>query len=133
MYEGAKNALSKVPEVTLGFWIIKILATTIGETGGDAVTMSLFHADKDANNGGYLIGTCLFMALFIAVVVIQITMKRFHPFIYWVTIVATTTVGTAMADFADRSLGIGYLGGSSLLFALLMMSLLLWRWKAQSL
>jgi uncharacterized membrane-anchored protein len=128
MYEGAKNALSKVPEVTLGFWIIKILATTIGETGGDAVTMSLFHADKDANNGGYLIGTCLFMALFIAAVVIQITMKRFHPFIYWATIVATTTVGTAMADFADRSLGIGYLGGSSLLFALLMMSLLLWRW-----
>ena len=129
MYEGAKNALSKVPEVTLGFWIIKILATTIGETGGDAVTMSLFHADKDANNGGYLIGACLFMALFIAAVVIQITMKRFHPFIYWVTIVATTTVGTAMADFADRSLGIGYLGGSSLLFALLMMSLLLWRWS----
>ena len=129
MYEGAKNALSKVPEVTLGFWIIKILATTIGETGGDAVTMSIFHADKDANNGGYLIGACLFMALFIAAVVIQITMKRFHPFIYWATIVATTTVGTAMADFADRSLGIGYLGGSSLLFALLMMSLLVWRWS----
>src|ERR1700733_10825169 len=129
MYEGAKTALSKVPEVTLGFWIIKILATTIGETGGDAVTMSLFHADKDANNGGYLIGTCLFMALFIAAVLIQITMKRFHPLIYWSTIVATTTVGTAMADFADRSLGIGYLGGSSLLFALLMISLLLWRWS----
>ena len=102
---------------------------TIGETGGDAVTMSLFHADKDANNGGYLIGTCLFMALFIAAVVIQITMKRFQPSIYWLTIVATTTVGTAMADFADRSLGIGYLGGSSLLFALLMASLLLWRWS----
>jgi Repeat of Unknown Function (DUF347) len=129
MNEGAKNALSKVPEVTLGFWITKILATTIGETGGDAVTMSLFHADKDANNGGYLIGTCLFLALFIAAVIIQMTMKRFHPLIYWLTIVATTTVGTAMADFADRSLGIGYLGGSSLLFALLMMSLLLWRWS----
>jgi uncharacterized membrane-anchored protein len=127
MYEGAKTALSKVPEVTLGFWIIKILATTIGETGGDAVTMSLFHADKDAHNGGYLIGTCVFMAVFIATVVVQITMKRFHPFVYWVTIVATTTVGTAMADFADRSLGIGYLGGSSLLFALLIMSLFLWR------
>jgi uncharacterized membrane-anchored protein len=127
MYEGAKTALSKVPEVTFGFWIIKILATTIGETGGDAVTMSLFHADKDAHNGGYLIGTCVFMAVFIATVVVQITMKRFHPFVYWGTIVATTTVGTAMADFADRSLGIGYLGGSSLLFALLMMSLLLWR------
>jgi uncharacterized membrane-anchored protein len=129
MYEGAKTALSKVPEVTLGFWIIKILATTIGETGGDAVTMSLFHADKDAHNGGYLIGTCVFMAVFIATVMVQITMKRFHPFVYWVTIVATTTVGTAMADFADRSLGVGYLGGSSLLFALLMMSLLLWRWS----
>jgi hypothetical protein len=77
MYEGAKPALSKVPEVTLGFWVIKILGTTIGETGGDAVTMSLFHADKDANNGGYLIGTCLFMAVFIATVAIQITMKRF--------------------------------------------------------
>jgi uncharacterized membrane-anchored protein len=128
MYEGAKTALSKVPEVTLGFWIIKILATTIGETGGDAVTMSLFHADKDAHNGGYLIGTCVFMAVFIATVVVQITMKRFHPFVYWVTIVATTTVGTAMADFADRSLGIGYLGGSSLLFALLITSLLVWRW-----
>jgi uncharacterized membrane-anchored protein len=129
MNEGAKAALNKVPEVTLGFWIIKILATTIGETGGDAVTMSLLHADKDANNGGYLIGTCLFMALFIAAVVIQIAMKRFHPFIYWLTIVATTTVGTAMADFADRSLGIGYLGGSSLLFVLLMTSLLIWRWS----
>jgi uncharacterized membrane-anchored protein len=129
MNEGATAALNKVPQVTLGFWIIKILATTIGETGGDAVTMSLLHADKDANNGGYLIGTCLFMALFIAAVVIQITTKRFHPLIYWLTIVATTTVGTAMADFADRSLGIGYLGGSSLLFALLMMSLLLWRWS----
>ena len=129
MNEGAKAALNKVPEVTLGFWIIKILATTIGETGGDAVTMSLLHADMDANNGGYLIGTCLFMALFIAAVVIQIAMKRFHPFIYWLTIVATTTVGTAMADFADRSLGIGYLGGSSLLFVLLMTSLLIWRWS----
>ncbi len=129
MYEGAKTALSKVPEVTLGFWTIKILATTIGETGGDAVTMSLFHADKDAHNGGYLIGTCVFMAVFIATVVVQITMKRFHPFVYWVTIVATTMVGTAMADFADRSLGIGYLGGSSLLFALLIMSLFLWRFS----
>jgi uncharacterized membrane-anchored protein len=116
MYEGAKTSLSKVPEVSLGFWIIKILATTIGETGGDAVTMSLFHADKDAHNGGYLIGTCVFMAVFMATVVAQITIKRFHPSIYWVTIVATTTVGTAVADFADRSLGIGYLGGSSLLF-----------------
>ena len=129
MNEGVKAALSKVPEVTLGFWIIKILATTIGETGGDAVTMSLFHADKDAQNGGYLIGTGLFMAVFVACVIVQIVMKRFHPAVYWLTIVATTTVGTAMADFADRSLGIGYAGGSSLLFALLMASLLIWRWS----
>jgi uncharacterized membrane-anchored protein len=128
MNEGAKAALSKVPEVTLGFWIIKILAT-IGETGGDAVTMSLFQADKNAHNGGYLIGTGLFMAVFIAAVIAQIAMKKFHPVIYWLTIVATTTVGTATADFADRSLGIGYAGGSSLLFALLMASLLIWRWS----
>jgi uncharacterized membrane-anchored protein len=129
MNEYAKAALSKVPEVTLGFWIIKILATTIGETGGDAVTMSLFDADKDAHNGGYLIGTGLFMAVFIAAVIAQIAMKKFHPVIYWLTIVATTTVGTAMADFADRSLGIGYASGSSLLFALLMAALFIWRWS----
>jgi uncharacterized membrane-anchored protein len=129
MNEGAKAALSKVPEVTLGFWIIKILATTVGETGGDAVTMSLFHADKNAHNGGYLIGTGLFMAVFIAAVIAQIAMKKFHPVIYWLTIVATTTVGTAMADFADRSLGIGYASGSSLLFALLMAALFIWRWS----
>jgi uncharacterized membrane-anchored protein len=129
MNEGVEAALSKVPELTLGFWIIKILATTVGETGGDAVTMSLFHADKNAHNGGYLIGTGLFMAVFIAAVIAQIAMKKFHPVIYWLTIVATTTVGTAMADFADRSLGIGYASGSSLLFALLMASLLIWRWS----
>ena len=129
MNECAKAALSKVPEVTLGFWIIKILATTIGETGGDAGTMSLFHADKDAHNGGYLIGTGLFMAVFVACVIVQIAMKKFHPAAYWLTIVATTTVGTTMADFADRSLGIGYAGGSSLLFALLMASFLIWRWS----
>jgi uncharacterized membrane-anchored protein len=129
MNEYAKAALSKVPEVTIGFWIIKILATTIGETGGDAVTMSLFDADKDAHNGGYLIGTGLFMAVFVACVIVQIAMKKFHPAAYWLTIVATTTVGTTMADFADRSLGIGYAGGSSLLFALLMASFLIWRWS----
>ena len=129
MNEYAKPALSKVPEVTLGFWTIKILATTIGETGGDAVTMSLFHADKDADNGGYLIGTGLFMAVFVACVIVQIATKKFHPAAYWLTIVATTTVGTSMADFADRSLGIGYAGGSSLLFALLMASLMIWRWS----
>jgi uncharacterized membrane-anchored protein len=125
----AKAALSKAPEVTLGFWTIKILATTIGETGGDAVTMSLFHADKDAHNGGYLIGTCLFMAVFVACVIVQSAMKKFHPAAYWLTIVASTTVGTSMADFADRSLSIGYAGGSSLLFAPLMASLLIWRWS----
>ena len=129
MKKYAKAALSKVPEVTLGFWIIKILATTIGETGGDAVTMSLFHADKDAHNGGYLIGTGLFMAVFVACVIVQIAIKKYHPAAYWLTILATTMVGTAMADFADRSLGIGYAGGSSFLFALLMASLLIWRWS----
>ena len=129
MNEATKVTLSKVPEVTLGFWIVKILATTIGETGGDAVTMSMLHADQDAHNGGYLIGTGIFMGVFVAAVIAQIVMKKFHPVIYWLTIVATTTVGTTMADFADRSLGIGYLGGSSLLLALLLTSLLVWRWR----
>jgi uncharacterized membrane-anchored protein len=129
MNEYAKAALSKIPEVTLGFWIIKILATTLGETGGDAVTMSLFHADKDAHNGGYLLGAGLFLAVFVAAVIVQIATRAFHPAVYWLTIVATTTVGTAMADFADRSLGIGYAGGSAILFALLMASLLVWRWS----
>jgi uncharacterized membrane-anchored protein len=109
---------SKVPEVTLGFWIIKILATTLGETGGDAVTMSM--------NLGYLAGTAIFAAIFAAAVAAQISARRFHPFLYWTVIVATTTVGTTLADFVDRSLGIGYLGGSSLLAALLVASLLIW-------
>jgi uncharacterized membrane-anchored protein len=109
---------SKVPEVTLAFWIIKILATTLGETGGDAVTMSM--------NLGYLAGTVIFAAIFAAAVVAQMSAKRFHPFLYWTVIVATTTVGTTLADFIDRSLGIGYLGGSSLLAALLVASLAIW-------
>src|SRR5467141_398571 len=109
---------TKVPEVTLGFWIIKILATTLGETGGDAVTMSM--------NLGYLAGTAIFAAIFAAAVATQINAKRFHPFLYWTVIVATTTVGTTLADFVDRSLKIGYLGGSSLLAALLVASLALW-------
>ena len=109
---------SKVPEVTLGFWIIKILATTLGETGGDAVSMSM--------NLGYLISTGIFGVIFIVAVSAQISAKKFHPFLYWITIIATTTVGTTLADFADRSLGIGYTGGSTLLLALLMASLLLW-------
>jgi uncharacterized membrane-anchored protein len=123
------RVLSKVPEVTLGFWIIKILATTLGETGGDTVTMTLLHADKDAHNGGYLIGTALFFSVLVALVIWQIAAKRFHPFLYWATIVASTTAGTAMADFADRSLGIGYTGGSSLLLACVLAILGLWYWS----
>ena len=113
-----KETLSKVPEVTLIFWIIKILATTLGETGGDAVSMSM--------NLGYLVGTAIFAAIFIAFVLAQIKAKKFHPFLYWTTIIATTTVGTTLADYADRSLGIGYTGGSTLLFSLLMASLFVW-------
>jgi uncharacterized membrane-anchored protein len=110
--------LSKVPEVTLIFWIIKIMATTLGETGGDAVSMSM--------NLGYLVGTAIFAMIFLIAVFIQIKAKCFHPFLYWATIIATTTVGTTLADFADRSLGIGYTGGTTLLFTLLMLSLLVW-------
>src|SRR5260370_1470297 len=109
---------SKIPQVTLGFWIVKILATTLGETGGDAVTMSM--------NLGYLVGTAIFAAIFAAAVAAQMGARRFHPFLYWTVIVATTTVGTTLADFVDRSLGIGYLGCSSLLAALLMFSLAIW-------
>ena len=112
------EGLSKVPELTLIFWVIKIFATTLGETGGDAVSMSM--------NLGYLVGTAIFAAIFLVAVYIQIKAPRFHPFIYWTTIIATTTVGTTLADFATRSLGIGYTGGSSLLLALLMGSLFIW-------
>jgi len=112
------KGFSKVPELTLIFWIIKIAATTLGETGGDAVSMSM--------GLGYLLGTAIFAAVFIAAVIVQIKAKHFHPIIYWTTIIATTTVGTTLADFADRSLGIGYAGGSSLLFILLMASLAVW-------
>ncbi|WP_245312648.1 COG4705 family protein, partial [Bradyrhizobium macuxiense] len=108
----------KVPAVTLGFWVIKILATTLGETGGDAVTMSM--------DLGYLVGTAIFAVIFAIAVAAQMAAKRFHPFLYWTVIVATTTVGTTFADFVDRSLGIGYLGGSSLLVALLVVSLATW-------
>ena len=109
---------SKVPEVTLVFWILKILATTLGETGGDAVSMSM--------NLGYLVGTAIFAVIFFAAVGVQISAKKFHPVIYWVTIVATTTVGTTLADFADRSLGIGYAGGTAILLTLLLASLFIW-------
>jgi uncharacterized membrane-anchored protein len=113
--------LSKVPEVTLFFWILKIAATTLGETGGDTVTMTL--------NWGYLAGTALFLALLVVFVIVQIRAKAFHPFLYWGTIVVSTTFGTTMADFADRSLGIGYTGGSMLLLAGLSAALGLWYWS----
>ncbi len=123
----ANETPSKVPEVTLVFWIIKVLATTLGETGGDAVTMSWLGETTAAATGfGYLIGTAIFGVIFLATVLVQIKAKKFHPILYWITIVATTTVGTTMADYADRSLGIGYAGGSTLLFALLMASLYTW-------
>jgi uncharacterized membrane-anchored protein len=115
---------TKVPEVTLVFWVVKILATTLGETAGDTVTMTL--------NWGYLIGTAIFLSLLVGFVIWQIVAKKFHPFLYWATIVASTTFGTTMADFADRSLGIGYTGGASLLFVCLLMTLALWYWSLGS-
>jgi uncharacterized membrane-anchored protein len=121
MSKAASMALSKVPEVTLVFWIIKIAATTLGETGGDSVTMTL--------NWGYLVGTALFLAVLVVLVVFQILAEKFHPFLYWATIVASTTFGTTMADFADRSLGIGYTGGSTLLLFCVLASLGLWYWS----
>ena len=112
------KALSKVPELTLIFWVIKILATTLGETAGDTLSMSM--------NLGYLVSTAIFAAIFLVAVIAQIKGKQFHPFLYWATIIATTTVGTTLADYATRSLGIGYTGGSALLLALLLASLLVW-------
>ena len=119
MNRQTNSALSKVPEVTLGFWALKILATTLGETGGDAVSMSL--------NLGYLLSTGIFAVIFVIAALTQILAKKFHPVIYWVTIIATTTVGTTLADFCDRSLGIGYTGGSALLLGLLLGSLYAWK------
>jgi len=112
------EALSKVPEVTLGFWVIKIFATTLGETGGDAVSMSM--------DLGYLVGTVIFLAVFIIAVAAQIKAERFHPALYWATIIASTTVGTTLADYTTRSLGVGYPGGSLILLALLLGSLYIW-------
>jgi uncharacterized membrane-anchored protein len=109
---------SKVPEVTLAFWIVKIAATTLGETGGDAVSMSM--------NLGYAVSSVIFIGIFIVAVVAQVRADRFHPFLYWAVVIATTTAGTTMADFADRSLGIGYAGGSSILLAALILSLVVW-------
>jgi uncharacterized membrane-anchored protein len=119
-----ERTASKVPEVTLVFWIIKIAATTLGETGGDTVTMTL--------NWGYLLGTALFLSLLVIFVILQIAAKKFHPYLYWATIVASTTAGTTMADFADRSLGVGYAGGSSLLFVCLIVTLAVWYWTQGS-
>ena len=118
MKDNSDSALSKVPEVTLLFWIIKIAATTLGETAGDAVSMSM--------KLGYLIGTGIFAAIFMVAVLAQIKARQFHPVLYWTTIIATTTVGTTLADFADRSLGIGYAGGTMLLLILLLTSLAIW-------
>jgi uncharacterized membrane-anchored protein len=121
---GTDDGMSKVPAVTLGFWIIKIIATTLGETGGDAVSMTL--------NWGYALSSALFIGIFVVAVAAQIAAKSFRPFLYWLVIIATTTAGTTLADFADRSLGVGYPGGSLILFALLMASLGTWYWQAGS-
>jgi uncharacterized membrane-anchored protein len=122
--EIADNASNKVAEVTLAFWVMKIAATTLGETGGDAVSMTL--------DAGYALSSAIFIAIFALAVAGQVTAKSFHPVLYWLVIVATTTAGTTMADFADRSLGIGYAGGSLILFVLLMASLGIWYWSAGS-
>jgi len=121
------DALTKVPAVTLGFWIIKVLATTLGETGGDSVTMSwLGETTPNPVFGGYLIGTAIFGVLLVALVFAQIHAHKFNPWLYWATIVASTTCGTTLADFADRSLGIGYPGGSLVLLACVLLSLFAW-------
>src|SRR2546430_4894174 len=128
MDERKSDLVTKVPQVTLLFWIIKILATTLGETGGDAVTMSwLGETTPEAKGTGYLIATVIFGLIFIVAVLVQIKAKSFHPFLYWLTIVATTTVGTTLADYCTRSLGIGYTGGSTIFLICLILSLLIWR------
>lgn len=121
----SREALTtKVPAVTLGFWVIKIAATTLGETGGDTVSMTM--------KLGYLTATAIFLTVLVALVVLQIAAKKFHPFLYWATIIASTTAGTTMADYADRSLGIGYTGGSSLLLLCVVGTLVLWYWSLGS-
>jgi len=118
------HAMSKVPAITLGFWIIKILATTLGETAGDTVTMSM--------DLGYLAGTAIFLSVFVILVIFQIRARQYSAPLYWATIVASTTAGTTMADFADRSLGVGYAGGSAILLGCVVATLALWRWKEGS-
>jgi uncharacterized membrane-anchored protein len=122
--ESASGASTKVPEVTFAFWIIKIAATALGETGGDSVTMTL--------DWGYLTGMAIFLPVLVVLVILQIVAKKFHPFLYWGTIVASTTFGTTMADFVDRSLGIGYYGGSALLLGLLLTNFAAWYWTLGS-
>jgi uncharacterized membrane-anchored protein len=124
MNASTRNTLSKVPAITLGFWIVKIAATTLGETAGDAVTMSM--------DLGYLVGTAIFVGIFLVAVAAQIAARRFRPFLYWAVIIATTTAGTTLADFADRSLGIGYPGGTALLLICVLLSLGLWQWSLGS-
>ena len=118
MNNDADQGMGKVPELTFLFWVLKVVATTLGETGGDAVSMSM--------DLGYLIATAIFAVFLLSAVAAQITAEQFNPYLYWTTIIATTTVGTTLADFADRSLGIGYPGGASLLFLLLIASLAVW-------
>jgi uncharacterized membrane-anchored protein len=133
MNEETSELVTKVPQVTFVFWIVKILATTLGETGGDAVTMSwLGETTAEPTVNGYLIGTAIFGVIFVAAVLVQIKAKKFHPFLYWLTIVATTMVGTTLADYCTRSLGIGYTGGSTILLILVIASLLTWRWSTGS-
>src|SRR3954447_9430008 len=133
MNKERSELIAKVPQITILFWIVKVLATTLGETAGDAVTMSwLGETTAQAKGTGYLIGTGIFGAIFIVAVLVQIRAKKFHPFLYWLTIVATTTVGTTLADYCTRSLGIGYTGGSTILLFCVIVSLLIWRWSTGS-
>ncbi|HXC58104.1 MAG TPA: hypothetical protein VN645_02245 [Steroidobacteraceae bacterium] len=119
MTEKVDTALAKVPAITLGFWIIKVLATTLGETGGDTLSMTY--------DLGYLVSSAIFIVPLLVLVIAQVRARRFHPFLYWATIIASTTAGTTMADFATRSLGIGYIGGSLLLLACVLLTLAAWR------
>src|SRR3954447_24093919 len=133
MNKERSELIAKVPQITILFWIVKVLATTLGETAGDAVTMSwLGETTAEAKGTGSLIGTGIFGVIFIVAVLVQISAKKFHPFLYWLTIVATTTVGTTLADYCTRSLGIGYAGGSTMLLILVIASLLTWRWSTGS-
>ena len=122
--EDLRDALSKVPEVTLAFWIVKICATTVGETGGDALSMTL--------KLGYLVSTFIFLAFFIVTLTAQVSAKRYHPVIYWLVVVATTTVGTTTSDYMDRTLGLGYPKASAILFALVIAILIAWHFTTGS-